>query len=162
MTDSTSTPPVGASVWELELFNHLTTHIQQERVLLDEYAQAADATESKAFAYLVGMLFDEERRHHELFRKLAASLKTEAELSGAEPEIPYLDFDRVDRARVRDLTERLLFREQDDAGELKRLHNQLHDVKDTTLWDLIVTMMRRDTDKHIAILEFVMRHTSDR
>jgi hypothetical protein len=159
MTDSPMSPPIGASVWERDLYNHLATHIENERAVLQEYATAAEATDSKAFAYLVNLLIDDERRHHETFEALAESLKTEAELGGEQPEIPYLDLDRADRGFVRELSERLLEREKQDAEELKRLHKDLRDVKDTTLWDLLVSNMRRDTDKHIEILDFVLRHT---
>lgn len=156
------TPPVGASVWERELFDHLTGHIERERGTLAEYAKVAEEADSKAFAYIVRLLAEDERRHHQLFASLAESLKTEAELSGTEPTIPYMDFDRADRAEIRELTRRLLESEEQDAKELKRLHNVLHDVKDTTLWDLVVGLMRRDTDKHIAMLEFVLHHIPSR
>ncbi len=159
MTDTSMSPPVGASVWERGLYNHLATHVENESALLQEYVAAAEKTDSKAFAYLVNLLVDDERRHHGTFAALAASLKTEAELSGQEPEIPYLDLDRADGTEVRELSERLLEREKQDAAELKRLHRELRDVRDTTLWDLLVSNMRADTDKHIAVLEFVLRHT---
>ena len=159
MTDTPMSPPVGASVWERDLYNHLATHIENESSLLQDYVAAAEETDSKAFAYLVNLLLDDERRHHGTFAALASSLKTEAELGGEEPEIPYLDLDRADRAQVRELTERLLQREREDAEELKRLHRQLKDVRNTSLWDLLVSNMRRDTDKHIEILDFVLRNT---
>jgi rubrerythrin len=159
MSDMPMTPPVGASVWERDLYNHLATHVENETSLLQEYMAAAEKTDSKAFAYLVNLLIEDERRHHGTFAALAASLTTEAELSGQDPEIPYLDLDRADRGQVRDLSERLLEREKQDAEELKRLHKELRDVKDTSLWDLLVSNMRADTDKHIAVLEFVLRHT---
>lgn len=158
LSDMVIEPPVGASVWERELFEHLTSHIQRERLALQDYAEAAEATGSKAFAYVVGLLMEDERRHHELFMSLAASLKSEAELRSEDPEIPYLDFDRVNPDRVRELSVRLLNNELDDAGELKRLHRMMHDIRDTTLWDLLVKLMRRDTDKHIAMLRFVLQH----
>jgi hypothetical protein len=156
--EMTISAPIGASVWESELFMHLTTHIERERAVLQEYAEAADATGSKAFSYVVGLLMEDERRHHELFASLARSLKTEAELRPEDPEVPYMDFARTDRERVRELSVRLLNNELDDSRELKQLHKMLRDVKDTTLWDLLVNLMRRDTDKHIAMLEFVLRH----
>lgn len=158
LSDATLSPPVGASVWESELFRHLTSHIQRERQVLQDYSEAAEATGSKAFAYVVGLLMEDEQRHHLLFASLARSLKSEAELRSEDPEIPYMDFDRANPDRVRELSVRLLNSELDDSHELKRLHKMLHDVKDTTLWDLIVNLMRRDTDKHIAMLEFVLRH----
>jgi len=45
-----------------------------------------------------------------------------------------------------------------DAKSLKRLARQLRDVDENTLWGLLVSNMRRDTDKHIAALKFVLRH----
>ena len=152
-------PPRGASVWEDQMFHHLVSHVEHERGLLEEYVEAANSTDSKAFAYVINLLVEDERRHHQIFRALALTLKQEAELGQGGPEIPYLDFDRTDAPHVRYLTKQLLHSEEDDARELKRLHNELHDFKDTTLWDLLVGIMRRDTDKHIAMLEFVLDHT---
>jgi hypothetical protein len=160
--DTSRVPPSGASVWERALFDHLVDHVEREWGTLKEYTSAAEQTNSKAFAYVVGLLADDERRHHALFADLASSLKAEAELGGAEPTIPYMDFHKADTTKVRNLTLKLLKAEEQDAKDLKRLHEQLRDVKDTTLWDLAVSLMRRDTDKHIAMLEFVLQHTPPR
>ena len=91
--DDALAPPLGASQWERTLFDHLTTHIVQERELLEEYVRAAAHTESKALAYLINWLIDDERRHHDLFMQLALSLKASAELQADSPEVPRMDFD---------------------------------------------------------------------
>ena len=127
--------------------------------MLNEYAAIAEATESKALNYVINLLLDDERRHHRYFNELASSLKSESELSGDDPVVPRLDLDRVDRAELRETTERLLEHEKSDAKELERLRKELRDVKDTTLWGLLVDIMLRDTEKHIAILRFVEQHT---
>jgi hypothetical protein len=159
MTDTTSELPVGASVWERELFAHLTDHVRNERELLEVYVAAADATDSKALAYVVKLLIEDERRHHTLFQELADSLKHDAELRRGDPTIPRLDFDRVDRSAVRSLTDQLVQREREDLRELKKLQKGIRDLKDTTLWSLLVDLMQRDTKKHIAMLCFVQQHT---
>ena len=105
------TPPVGASVWALEMFN-----------------------------------------------ELSASLKSESELSADDPVIPRLDLDRVERDDLLEVTHRLLHHEHADAKELKRLRKDLDDMRDTTLWGLLVDVMMRDTEKHISILRFVADH----
>jgi hypothetical protein len=148
---------MGLSVSDVGLFAHLTDHAAAERELLDEYIAAAKETESKALAYLVNLLIEDELRHHKFFEQLAQSLRMMAEL-GVDPVVPNLDFQRVNRAAVLDVTGRLLKRERADAAELKRLQRELSDVKDTTLWSLLVDVMRRDTEKHIAILRFVEKH----
>jgi len=157
--DGTTPPPISASTWERELFEMLMNHVELERETLEEYRQAAAETRSKAFAYVVGLLIEDEKRHHELFKSLAQTVRNEAELMPGTPVIPYMDFDRVDSDKIRRLSLELLRNEDEDAKELRKLHDHLQEVQHTTLWDLVVGLMRRDTDKHIAILEFVLAHT---
>ena len=94
-----------------------------------------------------------------LFNELASSLKHDAEFHSGEPTIPRMDFNRVDGTAVRELTDELVKREQQDKKELKKLQKDLRDLKDTTLWSLLVDLMQRDTEKHIAMLQFVQQHT---
>jgi rubrerythrin len=152
-------PPISASTWERELFELLSSHVEREREILQEYQAAAQETRSKAFAYVIGLLVDDEKRHHELFKSLAQTVRNEAELIPGSPVIPYMDFDRIDSEKIRRLSLELLRNEDEDAKELRKLHDRLNEVQHTTLWDLLVGLMRRDTDKHIAMLEFVLAHT---
>ena len=159
-SDNVETPlsTIGWSAAELELFAHLSGHAKREGAMLDEYAQAASTTQSKALAYLVEILMEDERRHHRWFAELASSLEADASFTGTEPAVPRMDFHRADRVAVGEVTDRLLDNEKADQKELKRLQQQLSDVRDTTLWGLLVELMQRDTDKHIAVLTFVKKH----
>ena len=157
MSDASS---AGISEWERKLYAHLTSHADRERGLLEEYRSAAQTSPSKAMRYLVNLLIEDEIRHHLIFKELAESLQSEATLSGRDPIIPYLDFHKSEnREAVIDLTDQLLKKEQEDAQELKQLERELRDVKDTSLWGLLVDLMQRDTQKHIAILRFAKTHT---
>jgi ferritin len=159
MAEATSERLVGASVSDQELYAHLTEHVENERSVLEAYVAAAEVTDSKALAYVVKLLIDDERRHHALFQELADSLKHDAEFHSGDPAIPRLDFSRVNGPAVRDLTDQLIDREQADLQELKKLQKRIRDLKDTTLWSLLVDLMQRDTKKHIAMLRFVRQHT---
>jgi rubrerythrin len=157
MSDASS---AGPSAWERDLYAHLTSHVEAERELLQEYAAAAQSSPSKALRYLVNLLIEDEIRHHRIFTELAESLKSEALLGGHDPIIPNVDFKQAaNRDAVIDLTDQLLKKEQEDAQELKRLRRELRDVKDTSLWGILVELMQRDTEKHIAILRFAKKHT---
>lgn len=156
MTDESS---AGPSPWDRQLHAHLRGHVETERAILEKYAEVAERTDSKAFRYLVNLLIDEEVRHHRHFNEMADSLETQALMKREEPDIPYMDFHRADRAAVLEGAKELLENEERDIGELKRLQRDLRDLKDTTLWGLLVELMERDTEKHIAILKFVRDHT---
>jgi hypothetical protein len=162
-TDMTDASSAGPSEWERDVYAHLTNHIEGERGLLQEYRTAAEASPSKAFRYLVNLLIDDEIRHHRIFTELADTLESEALLTGKDPAISYMDFDHAaNRDAVIDLTNQLLQKEQEDAQELKRLQHQLRDVRDTSLWTLLVDLMQRDTQKHVAILRFAKKHAGRR
>jgi hypothetical protein len=148
----------GASVWENELYQHLASHEEGERDLLEEYQDAARSSQSQAFEYLASLIVEDEIRHHRVFRELASALKTDAEMRPEQPAVPRLDHWGPDPARVVELSERLLERERADARELHHLAGQLKEVKDTTLWQLLVRLMEMDNEKHIEILDFAKRH----
>jgi len=158
MPDMTSETADGPSAWDRQLYQHLTSHIKIEREMLEEYKEIADKTNSRAFAYLVNLLIEDETRHHRIFAAIASSLEALALQGVADPIIPNLDFHRADLPSLRSGTKKLLDREEEDVVELKHLQRQLHDVKDTTLWGLLVDLMQRDTAKHIAILRFIQDH----
>lgn len=160
--DADLSPPLGASSWEHDLYIHLTEHVRRESEILEQYRAAASATGSKALAYVVDLLAQDERRHHAIMASLARSLKSEVEMTGEEPEVPRLDLHSVDTEKVRALSRDLLENERLDKVELKRLRKELDQAADTTLWALLVDTMRIDTDKHIAILRFVEKHAKRR
>lgn len=149
---------IGASVWESELYDHLVDHERTEGELLIEYEQAARDSGSRAFAYLASLIIEDEVRHHKLFAQLAESLRTDAEIRPEEPPVPRVGFWGKDPALVAELSERLMDHEHQDLKVLKHLRKELDDVKDTTMWALLVRLMEADTLKHLEILEFVNRH----
>lgn len=159
MSDTTTDLPGYTTQWDQEMYRYLTSHARIEGKLLEAYLHAAQDTESKAFAYIVNLLADDERRHHRFFNEIAQSLRADVEMRGEEPSIPRLDLRRADRERVLALTRELLENEEHDAAELKRLRKEMHDFQDTTLWSLLVEVMQHDTAKHLAILKFVEKHT---
>lgn len=149
----------GASIWESELYEHLTSHEENERDLLVEYQEAAADSGSAAFAYLVGLIMEDEVRHHRLFRELTSALRSDVELRPDEPAVPRPDAWGSDPSRIEALTETLLAREHEDARELRHLAAVLRELEDVSLWPLLVRLMEMDTAKHVAILEFVKRGT---
>lgn len=148
---------MGASVWEQEIYDHLCRHVEQEQEVLDEYAAAASETDSDAFQYLVNLIIQDERRHHERFSELASTLRSSVTWD-AQPAVPRLAQWGPLPERVVAASETLLAAERADLKELRELVQKLKVVKDTTLWQLLVRLMEHDTEKHIMVLEFVRDH----
>ena len=146
---------VGASVWEQELYDHVTAHGANEGEVLQSYQELAETTDSPAFAYLARIILDDERRHHRILDDLAETIRATAELSGEPTPIPDLGLFKADRQRILAETERFLALEEDDNKELKRLAKDLKDVRHTTIWELVLRLMQQDNEKHRRILEFI-------
>lgn len=144
--------------WVEKLFDYVNGHVQMEQSLLEDYVSAAAGTQSKALEYLVNLIAEDERRHHRLFQEFARSLQHGLEWTSGGNELPPLDFYKADREAIAAVTRKLLENEETDARELAYLQKMVKSAKDSTLWDLIVELMQRDTEKHIAILRFVEKH----
>ena len=147
---------VGASTWEQQLYDHVAAHVASEVEILESYAElATDDRLSPAFRYLAQLILADERRHHEMFKELAASIEHTSQLDVEGAPLPPVAGLRADRDRVVELTRRLIEMEEHDARELKHLSKELKDVRDTTMWALVVDLMRDDTEKHLKILRFM-------
>lgn len=149
---------VGASLWEEELYEHLTSHEENERDLFVEYQRTAEEAQSAAFSYVMELIIEDELRHHQLFRDLASALKVDAEMRSEEPAVPRLNGWGPDPRKIVECTKKLLDQEREDLTALRKLERHLRDFKDTTVWYLLVKLMEADTKKHIEALDFVRRH----
>ena len=162
MSDATIEPPINASPWEREIFDHLVDHMRIEGAMLEQYVESAEASDSEALKYLVNLLVEDERRHHRWFADLAKAVKSSAELDITPSPIPRLDLDRHDWRGTLGMIEQLLANEEKDRVELKRLLKDLRENQDNSLWELLVEMMQLDTEKHIAMLKFAKKHAKPR
>ena len=140
MIDMTNASAAGPSAWAATSCP-LTTHVEIRARDARGVPLGRRGSSSKAFGYLVNLLIEDEIRHHRILMQLADSLETMSLRPREEPEVPYLDFNHGDTQAVLDLTERLLHKEQQDTVELKRIQRELRDVKDTSIWGLLVDLM---------------------
>lgn len=151
----TSTRIVGASVVEQDLYDHLSAHVASELDVLRGYQRLAEESSSPAVRYLAEMILGDERRHHELLGELAQTVRVTAELTGEPTPIPELGNLGPEREQILAATERYLAFEKQDQKELDRLAKEMRDVEDTTLWVLLLRIMRHDNEKHRMILQFM-------
>ena len=157
MTD-VATPP-GLSVWEADLMRHLTLHMEHEGALLAAYQKLTEESDAEYVTYLVGMILEDEVRHHRLFSELVNALRSTVERTeGAS--VPLVR-NAANPVELLEATERLIDRERVDERELKRLSRELRDLRGTSVWPVLVEIMERDTEKHQGILRFVKQQLDD-
>lgn len=145
---------IGASVIEQETFEALVAHERDEEEVIASYESLAAETSSEAVRYLVGLIVEDERRHHQVLEQLTNTIRFQATLDDSGIHLPYLD---VHRARDRALlgqTRRFLAVERKDRAQLKHLAKSLR-VSGGELEAFVVDLLRSDTERHVAILRFI-------
>ena len=151
--------PVGLSAWEHDLYEHLTQHIEAESALVDRYQALAERAGGHV-AYLLKLIMEDEARHHRLFDEWRNALQSNAEFREVEPQVPHISRS-AEAETVRSAAREFLEVERADERDLHHLQKSLKDVKDTTIWNLLVEMMALDTEKHQLILRFLEDHPGD-
>jgi hypothetical protein len=152
--------PQGSGPLDQLIWEQLETHIEAEKNILDDYRRFAEVAETPEVRYLIGLILDDELRHHRTFRDLANAVRGAIEWREIEPRVPdrgYLPLssDLLDR------TKRFIAVEEEDLRQLGTLRRQLQPVHKTTLWPLLVELMELDTKKHLRILEFIAERCKD-
>ncbi len=153
---TTDTTPIGLSVWEHDLYQHLTQHMETELALVDRYDEVAEKAGGHV-AYLLKLIMEDEARHHRLFDEWRNALRSNAEFREVEPQVPHMTRS-PEAENVRAAAREFLEVERDDERDLRHLQRSLKDVKETTIWSLLVDIMELDTRKHQLILEFLEKH----
>jgi hypothetical protein len=145
---------------EHSVLRMLETHGEREGTALAEYERVAEQSSAgDAVQYLVRMILDDERRHHQVFEEMANELRSFVWEVDVEPRVPSMT-ERPDPALLAE-TKRLLAFEKDDRKELRQLRKALKHGPRSSLHPLLVELMLLDTNKHIAILEFIRDHLDD-
>jgi rubrerythrin len=149
-------PPVGLSTWERELFDHLVTHIRQENELIEEYERLATDAGGHV-GYVLGLIIEDERRHHRLFEEWCNALRAGAEFREVERQVPNLTkAARPDEVLAAVRT--FLAAEHRDEKDIARLKKLVKLERDVTLWHVLLDVMELDTQKHVTLLRFLERH----
>ena len=129
-------------------------HGRSEGALLESYRQIAERSAvDPAVRYLVGLILEDEKRHHAVFEQMANEIRSFCWEVPVEPSLPMMSA-KADPGLLA-ATKRLLAFEKQDAKELRRLRKHLRDSPASSLDPLMVEMMLLDTAKHIAILEHI-------
>ncbi|MDA8309012.1 MAG: hypothetical protein M0Z46_00030 [Actinomycetota bacterium] len=147
----------GASTTIRELVGLLARHGADEGRMLDEYDQLGKTATDPAARYLIGVIMEDERRHHRMLVEVATAMAWGT--LGGDTSVPPLGWHLDERLVA--ATRRMRKQEDQDRHELEDLRKRLRPFEETTLWALIVDLMILDTQKHSMILRFLEHHSGE-
>jgi rubrerythrin len=147
----------GASVWEQRIFSLLQEHIQSEAAVQADYRELLERSTSASTKMLLGMILEDEARHHETLDRIARAVRSQMEREQIEGAVPPLDRGMREPG-LESATKRFRAIEREDVRELRRLKREMREVRETTLWPLLLELMLIDGRKHQLILKFISDH----
>jgi len=147
-------PRLSGSPWEENLIDLLESHIRNEGKVLRSYEDLAKDSGDRAIEYLVGVILEDERRHHTLLSDMLNNFRSDVEWRDVGPSVPQPSFRTPpNQPELLIQTKRLLDIEREDARALRLLKRELQPVTKTTLFTVLVELMQADTAKHVSILK---------
>ncbi len=132
----------------IEILQH---HIEDEREAIARYDALLDESGDHTVQYLVGMISDDEVRHHDILREMLHHAQAHVTLSDQPPQVPWRTRPR-DPGAVRQAVRALRRIERRDLRELRSLRRRLRRERDHSLLPLLCDLMIHDTKKHLRIL----------
>jgi len=144
-----------------QLFDQLEAHESEEAEVLKDYEAAAKDAPDAGFRYLMGLVLEDEQRHHRLSKAMADEVGQSLLWLQREPPLPDIHPDAEGRAKLLRQTERFLRIEHDGERQLADLRKQVKALH-SGLLELIVDMMRADTRKHVQILKYIKGQLEER
>lgn len=141
--------------FERAVLDLVERHGKAEGTMLASYRDvAARSSVDDGVKYLVELILEDEKRHHEVFARMANEIRSFLWEVPLEPSLPALGH-RPDPDLLAE-TKRLLAFEKQDAKELRQLRKTLRGGPTSSLDALMVELMLHDTAKHIEILKHIV------
>ena len=148
----------GASPSDYEVVEALDRHGREEGELLERYKRFVDESGSPAVRYLVRLILEDEKRHHRVLEDLANTIAWGGLKGTPEQVVPHFATTCRGDEALRSETQALLAHELRDHTQLRRLRRRLRTNGEVATWELLIDLMRLDTDKHIRILRAILSH----
>ncbi len=137
--------------WWARITHAFQAHVREESYFLEQYEALAEDVDDPGTRFLIDLILEDEKHHHELFNRLAEAARGDG---NRLPPRPAPSPEVVEK--ILEATERFLEAERDDRVKLKDLAKELKGAE-TGHWHMLVELTDLDTRKHVVILEYLLR-----
>ena len=144
------------------LLDVFQSHVTREADTLEAYRQLAESTPDPAVALLLRLVLEDEERHHDLLKRMAASLRDAMHWSHSPEALPSGAGPRrgATEGLVADMR-RFIQEEREGTRQLREMARRSR-LDDDGLWSLLLETMAADSEKHERILRFVLKRMQSR
>lgn len=143
------TPPV-----EL-LLRALEAHETAEQKTLIDYERLLEDVHDPAVKLLMQLLVEDERRHHDLLRRMVTNLRGDIEWTHSRDLLPVdMQPGESDRKQLVETTRMRLNEERHGVRAFRELAREHRDLYDG-LFALLFEVMAMDSEKHERVLTFI-------
>ena len=139
------------------LVDFLTSHESREKETLAGYRRLAETLPTPDLRYVARLILLDEEHHHRLFGDLGQTVFAFDDLAARGMPVPPIsgEADPAVRQNTEESLESFIALEEQERADLERLAAGLEPSRDTTLWSLLVRIMREDTERHLQLLRFM-------
>jgi hypothetical protein len=140
-----------------QLVDAIETHVVQEAASLAAYRQLADTASDAVVAMLMRLVLEDEERHHDLMKRIAAGLRDGLYWTHSAQALPDATIPRrVDNARALTAVREFIREEREGVRQMQDLAHKSARINEG-LDSLLLEMMAMDSQKHERILRFIER-----
>ena len=139
----------------------LEAHASEEAHDLAVCEQLADRSHDPVLKMLMGLLVDDEQRHHSLLQSMVRRLQEEAEFVSSPTALPVCDEAATQEPELGEHLRALIRDEHEGARHLRHLARQEPHLYDG-LYPVLLEAIARDSEKHAMILRFLLLRAENR
>jgi len=135
------------------LLHALEAHIGAERDSLAHYRELAESTKDPVVELIMGIILEDEERHHALMSRIATRLKDDLNWSQSPGALPSRGAEATDTAAYESLRS-FVASEREGIHELRKFAGRADGLYGGLPSELL-EMMARDSEKHEHLLRFL-------
>jgi len=149
--------PTAAPSSAEELLGILDAHVGAESEHIAEYRKLTHATSDPVVRVLMDLVIEDEDRHHDLLRRMAARLRSDIESTSSAGALPYAGSVKGGTAKeLAGVVEDYARDEIAGSREMRRLAKDSRSLYGG-LFGLLLDTIADDSEKHERIMRFVLK-----
>jgi hypothetical protein len=144
-----------------DLLAILTSHVDGESEHIEGYRRLSHVIDDPIVKLLMDLVVEDEERHHELMRRMAARLGDDIHATRSDSALPYATSPRNGRLRgFAAVVDAYARDERQGIRQLRRLASEAGLLYDG-VFSLLLETMADDSAKHERVMRFVLRRIAE-